>query len=275
MNFYNPEKTEQLLKDFYRLTGIKIGICDSAERELCYIPKKLSDFCALLRADPEMDRRCRECDKKAFAECRRSGKQYVYTCHAGLIECISPVMYESKIIGFIIVGQIKSGKNDSPSEEIAARENRGALEESFRRLPSVDPDTISAAIRILDACTGYEYLKDLMLDGKYRVDVQVAGFVREHLQDDLSVKLLCSRFRLSHSELYAVFREYFNATPAEYIKSCRLSAACELLASTDSPVARIAKDVGVPDYNYFSKVFKKAFGISPRDYRKTHASARP
>ena len=45
--------------------------------------------------------------------------------------------------------------------------------------------------------------------------------------------------------------------------------ACDLLRNTEDRVSDIATEVGIPDYNYFTKVFKKAMGVTPREYRKS------
>ena len=129
-------------------------------------------------------------------------------------------------------------------------------------------DKIDSAIHILDACAGYEYLKALVSDYDRRIDARLAGYIEEHLKEELSVNALCRKFHLSRVELYALFREYFSATPAEFIKARRLQKACSLLEHTRLPVAKIAAECGIPDYNYFSKQFKRQFGASPTARRK-------
>lgn len=124
------------------------------------------------------------------------------------------------------------------------------------------------AMRILDACTGYEYLKELVRSAERRIDLRIGGYIDDNLSGNLSVQQLCSRFRLSHSEIYALFREYFRTTPAEYIRERRLDKACRLLAGTSLPVGKISAECGIPDYNYFSKIFRRTRGVSPRQYRK-------
>ena len=49
----------------------------------------------------------------------------------------------------------------------------------------------------------------------------------------------------------------------------RVKVACDLLRNTEDRVSDIATEVGIPDYNYFTKVFKKAMGVTPREYRKS------
>lgn len=270
MKDYNIEKMQSLLCDFYNLTNIKICIYDRSENELCYYPEKLSPFCALLRKDGEMDKRCKDCDRLAFAECKKTYAQFSYTCHAGLLECISPILYDNKIIGYIVLGQTKAKERGdfSEIENRFPKELRDDLRLLYGQLPNISMDKIRSAMRILDACTGYEYLKSLIQTSENKIDVQLSEYVNEHLTEDLSVQTLCSRFHLSHSEIYAIFKEYFDDTPADYVKKRRLHKACELLKNTALSVNKIAQKCGIPDYNYFSKIFKKSFGVSPRAFRK-------
>ncbi len=270
MEPFDLAKIEGLLRDFYNLTGIKTCLYDSAENERCYYPEKFSDFCATLRSDGEMDARCRACDRQGFAECKRTRRQYVYTCHAGLRECISPILYDGQIIGYIMIGQIKTHA-DEEFDLLAPRLPRvmyAELQEAFKTLPVISTEKLTSAARILDACAGYEYLKSLVRAAQSQIDIRLGGYIGDHLRGDLSVSALCRVFHLSYKEIYDIFREYFHATPAEYIKERRLSHACALLRETDLPVNEIARRVGIPDYNYFSKVFKRQIGCSPRAYRK-------
>lgn len=128
MREYDLNKMQQLLHDFYDLTGIKICIYDSRENELCYYPEKLTPFCRCLREDKAQDKACRLSDKNAFLTCRRTRRQTVLECHAGLLECFSPIFCEGKLIGYIAIGQIRSKPHapESVPEE---------LRPSMRRFP--------------------------------------------------------------------------------------------------------------------------------------------
>lgn len=255
MRQYDLTKMQELLHDFYNLTGIKICIYDSAENELAYYPEKLSPFCRALREDGEMNERCLECDRQAFAACKKTHRLTVYTCHAGLIECFSPILLQEKIIGYIVIGQIRAKEKGYSGD--------AALTALYEKLPTVEPDKINSAVHILDACAGYEYLKSIVSAYDERIDARVAAYIEENLSADLSVSALCSRFFLSRGELYALFREYFSSTPADFVKERRLQKARLLLEQTRLPVYKIAEQCGIPDYNYFSKQFKKAFRLPP------------
>jgi YesN/AraC family two-component response regulator len=144
-----------------------------------------------------------------------------------------------------------------------------ACSKFFKDLPAIEMDKINSAIKILDACTGYEYLKNLVSANENKIDILLDTYINQHLTEDLSIATLCRHFHLAHSEIYSIFKEYFFSTPAEYIKMRRLKTACDLLKQTNLPVHKIAKKCGIPDYNYFSKIFKSVFGMSPREFRKS------
>lgn len=272
MSSFDLRSLRQLLCDFYTLTNIKTCLYDSEGNELCYYPEKFSRFCEILREDSTMDMRCKNCDKQAFAHCRSTRSQYVYTCHAGLQECVSPIFSGNEIVGFIMIGQIKN----SNDEEFVAFEKRlpddlrVALRPAYDHLPMISDEKLLSASRILDACTNYELLKTLAQIDAHPIEAQIETYVYENLAKPLSISLLCSEFHLSRHEIYQICNDYFYCPPAKYIKKCRLTYACKLLSTTDLPIHKIAVLCGVADYNYFTKVFKSAYHLSPTAYRKMH-----
>jgi two-component system response regulator YesN len=55
---------------------------------------------------------------------------------------------------------------------------------------------------------------------------------------------------------------------SDYIRERRIEKAKRLLKSTQKPVAQIAAEVGFQDANFFTRSFKKAVGLLPKEYRK-------
>ena len=82
--------------------------------------------------------------------------------------------------------------------------------------------------------------------------------------DSLSKTLYVSKHHLSH-----MFKNEFGTSPIKYLIQKRMLAAKELLETTDKSIADIAVCVGYDDVTYFSQIFKKFTGYSPRAYRKT------
>ena len=265
---FDLKSLEKLLCDFYNLTSLKTCLYDADGNELCFYPTKLSNFCEILRKDESMDQKCKDCDKRAFANCRKTRSQYVYTCHAGLQECVSPILCDNRIIGFIMIGQIKNNTNFSNLSHELPKDLKKRLRSAYNKLPSISTEKRLSAFRILDACTNYELLKTLAQVDTLSIDAQLDKYIHENLSGQVSVPQLCSEFHLSRYEIYNICDKYFCCTPAEYIKKCRLSYACKLLTTTALPVNKIAVRCGIEDYNYFSKIFKSTYNISPTSYRK-------
>ena len=65
-----------------------------------------------------------------------------------------------------------------------------------------------------------------------------------------------------------IFKETYGTTVNIYLISKRITRAKQLLRFTDMTVDEIGVAVGMTDANYFSRMFRKVEGISPREYRK-------
>jgi len=63
------------------------------------------------------------------------------------------------------------------------------------------------------------------------------------------------------------FREVFKVTPFQYLQNYRLDLARILLEEKDLTVSNIAYRIGYSNVSYFSRVFKRRFGITPGKYR--------
>ena len=81
--------------------------------------------------------------------------------------------------------------------------------------------------------------------------------------DDIGKELL-----ISHSYLCRIFRNFSSVTINQYLIEVRMREARLLLDKNESSIKNVAFAVGYNDYSYFSKEFKKLFGITPGQYRK-------
>ena len=85
---------------------------------------------------------------------------------------------------------------------------------------------------------------------------------------DIRVPELARAENLSHSRYVELFRAQLGMSPMAYLIRLRMQAACSLLETTDMPISHIANMVSYDDPHFFSKLFKKHVGISPKDYKK-------
>lgn len=253
-----------LMKDFYNLTQIKICIYDLEGNEICYYPEKFSSFCGKYREDEEANALCKECDEKAIEECKRVLKPITYTCHIGLTECIAPIIIDEVLSGFIMIGQIK--RENAFDERVKSLPEN--LIKLFEELPTISNKKISSSLNIVAALTTIEYLKKYVGEIQSTLKIKLLSYIDEHLSENLSVDILCEKLNVTKREIYSLCSQHFNKTPAELVKERRLHKATLLLKNTSFSITKIAYDCGIGDYNYFSKLFKKTYKISPREYRR-------
>lgn len=72
---------------------------------------------------------------------------------------------------------------------------------------------------------------------------------------------------ITRSYLTHIFKKQLQVSPQEYLLTYRLEQSCRLLRATDLPIQDIAKRVGYENPLTFSKIFKNAYGCSPKNYR--------
>ena len=95
----------------------------------------------------------------------------------------------------------------------------------------------------------------------------VRAWIMANACDNITVSGIAARFHYSPSYLTSVYRRAFGISVVEQIAEYRIDRARELLSSTASPVADIAREVGYDDPKYFMRVFKRRTGLTPRQYR--------
>ena len=116
--------------------------------------------------------------------------------------------------------------------------------------------------------------EDPLLRGLHGDDRRFAetftGYLASHLDDgSLDVPQMCEAMNVSRSVLFERCRSLLGKTPASFLRQMRLARAQELLREGGRTVTEVSYAVGINDPHYFSKIFKKEFGVKPTDYRRT------
>ena len=95
---------------------------------------------------------------------------------------------------------------------------------------------------------------------------RVLECIEAHLTNEqFSVELLCQKIGLSERQLQRKLKAITNKSPNQLIRSVRLHRAKALLLQRSDTVSEVAYKTGFANPSYFSKVFKKEFGISPSE----------
>jgi AraC-like DNA-binding protein len=106
-------------------------------------------------------------------------------------------------------------------------------------------------------------------EGRLSKAEQMARYIAQHYADSLSVNQISRSVGLHPGYAMTLFQKTFGMTLIEYITEHRLSHAQRLLATTDEKVLTIALESGFGSLSRFNDAFKRAFGCSPREHRKS------
>lgn len=96
------------------------------------------------------------------------------------------------------------------------------------------------------------------------------SYIDMYYHAELSVQGIADAFHIQQSRLSAVFLQQTGMAVSDYITKTRLRETCSMLVLSENPIGWIGAACGIPDASYFSKVFRKAYGMSPAEYRKRH-----
>lgn len=113
-----------------------------------------------------------------------------------------------------------------------------------------------------------EALRSRKQSYKSRIVSNVQKYIRENLNKKLNLNEVSALFGFSPNYMSQLFARYAGCSFVEYITQEKIAAAKEMMAAGNEKIYEIAEKLGFESAFYFSKVFKKVEGCSPRDYIK-------
>lgn len=116
----------------------------------------------------------------------------------------------------------------------------------------------------VDGCTLQTQAESDTIRGTVR---QAAEYIREHYFEPLTLRGMAQHYHVEHSYFSRMFRREIGTSLLQYITKIRIEKAKEYIREGNGNLTEIAFLVGYDDYTYFNKVFRKAEGMSPREYR--------
>lgn len=102
---------------------------------------------------------------------------------------------------------------------------------------------------------------------------QAIRLMQEQLSRNLVPGEIASAVNLSLAHLRYLFKAETGMSPAQYLRSLRMQEAEKLLKTTFLSVKEVMHRIGVRDESHFTRDFKKAYGMSPAQYRTHHHKA--
>lgn len=274
---FDIDQLQELLRDFYRITHIRITVFDEALNELVSYPHSVAPYCEEIRRTAAGRSACTACD---HAACRIAAKKrsavHIYRCHAGLTEAVTPLYVGDVLAGYLLFGHVFS----YASHEAGWR----VMEKSCENLPldmerlkthvfeaeSIGEDYVRSAARILHAVASYLILQRMAALRGDALAVKLDAYVSRHLTEKLTADAICRALQIGKTQLYRLSKQLYGCGIAEYIRNMRMDMAKKLLLDDrDIRIAEVCERCGFGDYNYFIAAFGKETGLPPEKWRRS------
>ncbi len=102
---------------------------------------------------------------------------------------------------------------------------------------------------------------------------RACAYLAFHLQEAITLESLAQKVAgISAGHLARLFRETYQVSYTDYLRSLRMKKAAQLLKDTDLPINHVGRAVGYRDASRFARHFRTIYGKSPRAYRQAAAT---
>lgn len=238
----------------------------------------LNPYCRFVKTVTENWNLCVEKQNKVFKKCEAG--EFFGVCHAGVGEFVYPVRVKGKNVGFISVGGFKGTDEiiaQSKAKHFAFKNHIewkkvSELRDKFLNPVIPEKSKIDAVIHplmfMLEAyLEKYEELSNAADDKD--IYIRLLRYITTNHNYKLTMKELSKEFNCSVSTLSHLFKNRSGLSISEYIENLRLDEAKWLLQQSNYSITEISDCLGFCNPAYFSSVFKKKFGVPPKDFLKS------
>lgn len=269
---YEPEKIEKFSNDFLVATGVELGVFDENFKRLNYKKQDSNKYCIRIQEKEVRRLACRRSDRDLLAKCKAEERAVMHICHAGLVDLALPIMYEKRIIAYLILGQMRIEEEfpEIRERELFSDEDIVELKALYKELSVFDKEKIESISNVAMMTVKYILFENMIMP-KYAPSFDRAlAFINENFNRNLTVSEISKTALIPKSSLYEMFHTHFHCTVSEYINSKRIEKATELLLGGSLSIEEISERLGFSTQQYFSRIFKKIKGVSPAQFRKNN-----
>lgn len=258
---YDIQKINELLHVFYSATGSRVDLFDNSFTPVSYSQHEMCNYCRNIQRDPRCKKACVAFDKTLIEQCKRSQKSEQALCPFGLLNIVSPILYNGTAIGYLFFGQMKTAEAipDCPAD----------LQADYSALSPFTISQSQSIARLAEIMIGHILTENMLKPDTGEVLQKAVAYIEDNLCKDLSVKELSKGINASKSVLYKKFSARFHCTIGEYINKKRVKRSVELLTTTSLSMEEISQQCGFSSASYFTRIFKEHMGVTPLKFRKS------
>ncbi len=266
---FDVQKLERAMEDFYIATGVSISVM---YEDYTPIGSKKSNnlYCRLIQSSKQGFVRCINSNRTLLDECKEKKKPIMHICHAGLVEMAVPILYNDRIIGYVMLGHIRAEGISVDFEDRLSSipTDVNLASDVFSSLPTFEDRKLRSIMNLATMFGKYVIIENLIKPKESENLEHIRHYVYENIDKKLTALKIARGVHVSKSTLYNLVSVNFGCTVSEFINKVKIDKAKDLLQKTDLQVDEISQRLGFSSPAYFGKVFKRCVGISPLKYRK-------
>lgn len=232
-----------------------------------------SPYCIFIKSHSNAYEHCIFSQQKLISKLEREGS-FIGTCHAGVKEFVYPFYAKDTLAGFVSVSGYKTDNYTSYIDRISKKYSisKSGLINSYKNLKDTLPPKSKMDALIIPLCKMLEllYLKSSNSTDDMSLFGSVFNFIQVHHCEKITSEDICKRFYCSRSKIAHLIKKKTGKSLPEIINDLRIEDAKELLLHSNIDITEIAFSIGYSDRSYFTNVFKKLVGVSPKEYRKNN-----
>ena len=259
-----------LFDHFSRLFGIRIAFFSLDGRELkTGIQKSICPYCLFLRERFSLENVCLKQDHDMRQRASASGEMTTYTCHAGLMEVVYPILAGEKLIGYVMIGQFRTENSQMGLELPSNIRDRSDVQKLYQEVPVFSKEKVEPILAMFTVMVRY------MIDQRFihmkgdEMVRTIISYMEEHPEKHLSLSEAAKFISKSTSTVTHLFQKVLGKSFKQTQVDIKLNIAEGLFFSMPRlSISEVAMKVGYDDPLYFSRLFRKYRGISPRQYIK-------
>lgn len=266
---FDRKKLKRLLEDLASLSGMGVSFWHP-EQDVCLVQTSNvpSPYCARLRTSPAMVEECSQCEQSALKIAKADLKTHCFTCHAGLKECISPVVYNGETLGFVMIGQILY-PSDSEANIRPVREwleingfDYEELRQLYLALPRISLEKQESLLNMIGALASFVHIEGIVRRVDYPLIARIEKYVDEHLTEPISLDDISQALNVSRSTICHTLQAEKDTTLTKMVNRKRVEKVRAAIEAGES-VSSAAYAAGFSSASYCSRVYLQIMGVRP------------
>ncbi len=262
---------QQIFTSVSEAFNMRMSVMDINMKALQFQP--ICSYCHAVQNTLGLLQLCQENDKKYCSMAQSKKKAVSYTCHAGLREAVFPIFIENEAIGFFIVGQFSSSSTIPLSirRKIKSEEDQNEINNAFNLITSYEEHRLNSILKLIEITTEYVIDKKIISIKRNLLSDKVYDYIIQSIDKNPTAEETAAAMNMSTSSINKALKQVHGSSFRQFSNKIRLDKAKQLLEENcNMSIMDVSFKVGIQDSLYFSRIFKREYGFSPKFLKRNN-----